>query len=122
MVILFIVNVNLKYPLDFIGMEEIDLNQIFYEDIEEVSDEERNMEYTIFENDYEMQEDIGVSNNELNPFQFLSSTWYMFPRKAYTYMIQCIKGETVPSGKWLWMLIHNLLIWIGLVMTWNVKL
>lgn len=86
MVILFIVNVNLKYPLDFIGMEEIDLIQIFYEDIEEVSDEERNMEYTIFENDYEMQEDIGVSNNELNPFQFLSSTWYMFPRKAYTYL------------------------------------
>lgn len=99
MVILFSVDVNLKYPLDFIGMEEIDLNQIFYEDIEEVSDEERNMEYTIFEGDHEMQEDIGVSNNELNPFQFLSSTWYMFPRKAYTYMIQCIKGETVPSGK-----------------------
>jgi hypothetical protein len=52
-----------------------------------------------FENDYEMQEIIGVSNNKLNPFQFLSSTWYMFPRKAYTYMIQCIKGETVPTGK-----------------------
>jgi hypothetical protein len=48
MVILFTVNVNLKYPLDFIGMEEIDLNQKIYEDIEEVSDEERNMEYTIF--------------------------------------------------------------------------
>jgi hypothetical protein len=99
MVILFTVKVNLKYPLDFIGMEGIDLNQFFYEDIEEVSDEERNMEYTIFENDYEMQEDVGVSNNELNPFQFLSSTWYMFSRKAYTYMIQCIKGETVPIGK-----------------------
>jgi hypothetical protein len=46
-----------------------------------------------------MQEDIGVSHNEFNHFRFLSSTWYMFPLKAYTYMIQCNKGETVPIGK-----------------------
>ena len=67
------VNVNLKYPLDFIGMKEIDLNQIFYEDIEEISDEEIDMEYTAFKNDHEMQEDVGVSNIELDLFQTLSS-------------------------------------------------
>ena len=81
------VNVNLKYPLDFIRIEGIDLNQIFYDDIVKVSDEERDMEYTVFENDYEMQEDIRVSNIVLDPFQFLSSTWYMFLHKAYIYMI-----------------------------------
>ena len=54
------VNVNLKYPSDFVGMKEIDLNWIFYENIEEIGDEERDIKYTAFENDHEMQKDIGV--------------------------------------------------------------
>lgn len=78
-------------------MKEIDLNQIFYEDIEKINDKERHMEYTAFENDYEMQEDIGVSNIVRDHFQFLSSTWYMFPHKAYIYTIQCIKGDIIPT-------------------------
>ena len=77
-------------------MDDTDLNQIFYEDIEVVSDDGEIMEYTAFEN--EMQDDIGVSDIELDHFQFLSSTWYMFPHKAYMYMIQCIEGDIIPTG------------------------
>ena len=56
-------------------MKEIHLNQKIYEDIEEVSDEEKDMECTIFENNHEMQEYIGVSNNKLNIF--LISIFYL---------------------------------------------
>ena len=79
-------------------MKEIDLNQIYYEGIKEVSDDDKDIEYTIFENEYKMQEDIGISNIEFDPFQFLSSTWYMFPHKAYMYMIQCIKWDIILTG------------------------
>lgn len=64
------VNVNLKYPSNFLRMEEIDLNQILYKDIGEVSDEERDMEYTLFENDYEMQRILGFQTLNLIIFNF----------------------------------------------------
>ena len=79
-------------------MEEMNLNQIYYEDIEEVNDDDIDMEYTAFENDYEMQEDIGVSHIDLDSFQFLSSTWYMFSHKTYIYMIQSIKNDIILTG------------------------
>lgn len=52
-------------------MEEIDLNWIFYEDIEEVIDEKIDNENVTVDNVHEIQENIGVSNNELNLFNTL---------------------------------------------------
>lgn len=52
-------------------MEEIDLNWIFYEDIEEVIDEKIDNENVTVDNVHEIQENIGVSNNELNHFNTL---------------------------------------------------
>lgn len=45
---------NLKYTLNFIRMEEIDLNWIFYEDIEEVIDEKIDNENVTVDNDHEI--------------------------------------------------------------------
>lgn len=55
------------------------------EDIDEINDEKRNMEKFTFESDGEIQVDIGFQIINIILFKFLSSTWYMFPLKAYTH-------------------------------------
>ena len=76
------VNMNLKYPSDFIGLKKIDLNQIFYEDIEEVSDIKNNMEYSAFENNYKMQKILGFQTLYLIIFNFyflLGTCFHIWP-------------------------------------------